>query len=974
MRRHALEARENPLGMFVDTVTGFVGIMFIVVVVLMLAIRPPGDLRPPNPLRIPAFEPPPVGIGVPYQCAVPAQGGFGDKRFACPPDALPKGLQLDPKTGIVSGVPEPVSFPTAPPPGFGPPAGAVGSAARGLLFGAAPVPVAHPVRFTVTDDRGATASAEVALVVRPYVVPVQADDLRVRLLRTDAQLAFARAGVPYADVIGARGGLGRVAWSAGPGAPDWLRVEDGRVVGTPPKPGAFGVRVRGEMPRGATSAAGRALEWPGGWDERDFSVRVLPPLAAVKLLPARAGEPWLAPLFDAALLPAEALTVEALPDGLAPHPAGFVAGVPTRAGAHALKYRVAAGGTDVLTGTAELRVYPPRPAPEAPNLLLTARVGDEVSVAVPYRGLIEPVTVSAERPLPAGLVWDGLRLKGRPTREGTGTVPFALTDAAGTQLRATLAHRVWPAKEPFRIAVADALDLQVGVPFSWTVPTTGGETLGAVAPVSADGDLPPGCKLEGGALSGVVPAPGKWALTLVATDPASGERVERAVTVRAAWGVTDPLRVATDRLPPALAGDEYRVALSATGAAGAVTWRVEGELPKGLELKSGALTGRVADAGTYRFAVAATDAAGRTTGPQPLELVAERPERTAPAVVTRGLPRATPGEAYDVRLAAEGGLGGYRWELDGPLPAGVRFDAGALTGTPLLSGAGEWPVKVRATDERGTKSAERELRLVVAAPDAAKPLQVLTRALPKGIVGTEYNVALAATGTAAEVTWTAAGLPVGLRLDGGRISGTPTAAAVFKCTLSCKDAAGRTAGPVEVPLEVVQVERRAPEPLRVLLPALPTATAGAPYEAVLAVGGTGDPVTWTVTGLPPGLAHESGRVRGTPSAPGRHQLTVSVADRAGRKSVPVEVPLSVAGPAEPKAAPGAPAPGPLPWVLGAGGLLVGGLGGWLLRRPRAAPDPTEAADPEVDPVESDLFDDDVAEELDDDSDDPPLRR
>ena len=66
-------------------------------------------------------------------------------------------------------------------------------------------------------------------------------------------------------------------------------------------------------------------------------------------------------------------------------------------------------------------------------------------------------------------------------------------------------------------------------------------------------------------------------------------------------------------------------------------------------------------------------------------------------------------------------------------------------------------------------------------------------ALPNGTVGVSYSATLSATGGTAPFTFSSTGLPGGLTLLGGTISGTPTTAGAFPVKLTATDATGVSA-------------------------------------------------------------------------------------------------------------------------------------------------------------------------------------
>jgi hypothetical protein len=273
-----------------------------------------------------------------------------------------------------------------------------------------------------------------------------------------------------------------------------------------------------------------------------------------------------------------------------------LSGTPTRPETHSIPYRVRTGEREVASGTAVIRVLLTGPSPGAADLVVSGRVGEPLAAVIPYRGLVEPVALTASGPLPKGLNWSATALEGTPETPGTASVPVTMTDGIGTVVRTTLTIRVWPSKAAslFQIAVPDTLDLPVGMPFSWKLSTVGGL---APAEVRLSGTSPPGCVLDKGVLTATMTEPGRWTLKLTATDPLSGEVASREMIVRSGWEVFDRLQVATTTLPAASVGEEYSVALAAKDAAGPVSWQVIGVLPEGLALKDGILSGKVVGAG-----------------------------------------------------------------------------------------------------------------------------------------------------------------------------------------------------------------------------------------------------------------------------------------------------------------------------------------------------------------------------------------
>lgn len=225
------------------------------------------------------------------------------------------------------------------------------------------------------------------------------------------------------------------------------------------------------------------------------------------------------------------------------------------------------------------------------------------------------------------------------------------------------------------------------------------------------GSLPPGLAL--GAGNGVI-----------AGRPAGAGTYSFTVQARIADGRSDTKALTLevrDRLTVTGAGDlETRVArtevgvafdggLFATGGFGTYTWSVDGDLPLGLELADdGTISGRPAEAGTFRFTVSVTDAESRRALYAARLIVAKRL-----AIRSAILKPAKVGRFMSRKVFTIGGVGPMTTKLKrGPLPKGVFFDrlAGIFVGMPTK--AGTWKIRVEVIDSLGVK-ATRVVRLVV---------------------------------------------------------------------------------------------------------------------------------------------------------------------------------------------------------------------------------------------------------------------
>jgi hypothetical protein len=306
--------------------------------------------------------------------------------------------------------------------------------------------------------------------------------------------------------------------------------------------------------------------------------------------------------------------------------------------------------------------------------------------------------------------------------------------------------------------------------------------------------------------------------------------------------------------------------------------------------------------GTYTAAFTGTtpgqDTITATLNGQPVTSAAP------PITVTPGPPTLTPTLAdwtvnqpgYSQQLAAGGGTGALAFGVsNGSLPAGLSLDAstGALVGTP--SAADRFSFSITVSDSAGASTRAYTVTI-------NPPLAFSTTMLPDWTVnlGGYHSGSpglaqpLAGGGTGALTFRVSSGaLPPGLSLASnvGAVSGTPTVAGTFPCTVTVTDAAGASAQQSYT----VTIN----SPATVSPATLPDGQLGQPYGAsITAAGGTG-PNTFIVYrgSLPPGLSldPDTGILHGTPTVPGGFTFDVNVIDAVGAV-VPVGYTVNVSPP------------------------------------------------------------------------------
>jgi len=271
-------------------------------------------------------------------------------------------------------------------------------------------------------------------------------------------------------------------------------------------------------------------------------------------------------------------------------------------------------------------------------------------------------------------------------------------------------------------------------------------------------------------------------------------------------------------------------------------------------------------------------------------------------------PQGSVGAGYSIALVGRGGGGPdgaklglpYQYRvLSGGLPPGLSLSSGGtIRGTPTQSGTDSAYIELSDQDPPSQswclpKKAERQFFFTINAG-----LQIVTNSLPNNAsVGQPYSVTLdartvtslnpvagnPATGATWSVPTFGTGLPPGLTLVNGVISGTPTAegAFTFRIQVSLNGATNFQTYSLTVrqPLTASGAKPLATPPL-------PTVwEVGLPFAAkITPSGGSG---TYTVTlasgTLPTGLVlGPDGTVSGTPTTAGVFRASVGLADNEGR--------------------------------------------------------------------------------------------
>jgi hypothetical protein len=240
------------------------------------------------------------------------------------------------------------------------------------------------------------------------------------------------------------------------------------------------------------------------------------------------------------------------------------------------------------------------------------------------------------------------------------------------------------------------------------------------------------------------------------------------------------------------------------------------------------------------------------------------PKVTSPAVVV-----IQPGNSFNYVITADQPM--TSWNAVG-LPPGVSVSSyyPEVSGTTNAPGLYIVPVTVANGSGSNTTNVRFEV-LNPPAPAITSPLAATAR------VGSYFNYLITASGS--PTSYNAVGLPPGLTVSNGYISGyisdTPTSAGTYR-----------------VPISAANNQGTASEILTIYVAAKPAPEIYGSLDAVAYVGqsfyyniaATNSPTSYNAEGLPPGLTHSSGYISGQPTAPGVYIVTLRAANSSGTGS------------------------------------------------------------------------------------------
>ena len=579
-------------------------------------------------------------------------------------------------------------------------------------------------------------------------------------ITTSATLKAGTKGEKYSVTLEASG-TKPITWKkTGGDLPNGLTLSNsGTISGTPTKNGSFSFTVR------ASNTAGD--------DTRTFTITVSEKPAITTSATLKAGtkgEKYSVTLEASGTKPITwEKTSGNLPDGLTLSNSGTISGTPTKADKFSFTVKASnSAGDDSRIFTITVSE---KPAITTNSILKAGSKKVNYSVSLEAAGT-KPITwEKTSGNLPNGLMLyeDTGIISGIPTETGDFTFTLEASNTGGKDTRTfTISISDFPSKPKIKTKSLPAapVNKNCSIPIDFTGTS--------ITSISLE-NLPEALKGlsidEQGNITGTPTAAGKFNFTVKITNPAGTETKKISLAV---FGISKK------SLPIGTSGKSYKGSFTVTGAK-LKNWSISsGDFPPGLTLKSGKISGKPTQCGTYNFTVRAGNESLYIEESCTITI-----NPVAPKIKTSSFKTAYINNEFIGEMKLSAGDAPITWSAAG-LPEGLEIDSdtGIITGTLKHNFSGK--AEITAENQAGsyTKAVKFTFKSV-------KP-KIITKTLEAGTVGETYNDFLEATGSEI-LKWSWSGkTPPGLTLnESGDISGTPTDNGKFKFTVTVQNEGGK---------------------------------------------------------------------------------------------------------------------------------------------------------------------------------------
>jgi uncharacterized delta-60 repeat protein len=559
----------------------------------------------------------------------------------------------------------------------------------GVLSGTPTAAGSFSFSVSVTDSTLAMVSQNYTVIINPALA-----------ISTTSLDNWTTNLAGYSLTLGTSGGTGVKTFATSSGTlPAGLTLNStGVLSGTPTAPGSSTFVITATDVTGASAG-------------QSYSVTINPPVAIT---------PTMLPLWTASLpgysqsigatggTGSKTFTVTSgvVPTGLVLSAAGVLSGTPTAPASFG--FTVTATDTVGATGTQAytLTINPVVSITTATAASWTIHQAGYNQTFVAAGGTGTKSFAKTSGTLPPGLTLSSSGvLTGTPAAAGSYSVTVTATDGLGAS-----------ASKSYTIVINPAVAITTTSLPSWTAGFSGYSLAirasGGTGTVTfTSGTLPAGVTLSSAGVLTVTPASaGSFSFTITATDSV-GASASQGYTLT----INPAVSVLTATLPSWTAGvSGYLQTISATGGTGSLTFsQTTGALPPGLTLNSsnGKLSGTPTAAGSYTFAIAATDSVGASGSKNYIVIINPTPTITMTALANWTVNQT----GYSQTISTSGGTGALTFtQSAGTLPSGlVLSSSGVLSGTPTATGS--FSFTVMATDTLAI-NVSKTFTVIISAP------------------------------------------------------------------------------------------------------------------------------------------------------------------------------------------------------------------------------------------------------------------